>query len=134
MYTEQLNAARGRLRTVIYRELYAPVRKMLAAGEMNQCQYKEKVLWAYLKALEETSVWPSERVTHNQSIDSILSRLRRFDFTDPHPDGADTCTTCMPLGSFERAVKAAIDRTRSYFDGLCLGKSPFQNSQFNIID
>lgn len=106
---------------------------MLAAGNSNHCQYKEKVLWAYLKALEETSVWPSERVAHNKSIDSILSRLRRFEWSDPHPDGAN-CTTCVPPGGFERAVKGAIELTRTYFDGLCLGKISLPILRFTFFD
>lgn len=88
---------------------------------------------AYLKALEETSVWPSERVAHNDSIDSILSRLKRFNCTDPHPDGAK-CTTRVPPGGFERAAKAAIELTRTYFDGLCLGKSSLLGLRFNFVD
>lgn len=79
-------------------------------------------MWAYLKDLEETSVWPSESMAHNDSIDSILSRLQRFEWSDPHPYGAKF-TTCVPLGGVERAVKAAIERTQTYFDGLCLGMS-----------
>jgi len=131
MRAEQLNAARGRLRTVVFETLYAPVKKMLA-DDSNRCQYKEKVLWAYLKALEQTTVWPSERVSHGCSIDSILSNLRRFEYTDPHPDGTQTCFTCK--GGFERAVQVAIDRTRSYFDGLCLGKCSLPTLRYTIDD
>ena len=107
---------------------------MLAADDANHCQYKEKVLWAYLKALEATSVWPSERVAHHNSIDSIMSKLRRFTWTDPHPERAEKCTKCVPPGGFERAVKAAIERTQSYFNGLCLGKSLIPNLRFNGVD
>lgn len=116
----------------MYSELYTPVKKMLAGEQQNQCQYKEKVLWAYLKALEQTAVWPSERVSHKLSIDSILSALRRFEYTDPHPGGTKTCFTCK--GNFKKDVQAAIERTRAYFDGLCLGKYSLPISYCNFAD
>lgn len=119
-YVEQLNAARGRLRTILYRELYAPVKAMLA-DERNNCKYKEKVLWAYLKALEQTQVWPSEGISHRRSIESILEQLQGFTYTDPHPNGTKSCIYCK--GNFEKDVEKAIDCTLDYFDGLCLGKS-----------
>lgn len=77
-------------------------------------------MWAYLKALQQTEVWPSERVSHSFSIDSILSKLRRFECNDPHPGGTKSCFKCK--GNFEIDVKSAIECTRSYFDGLCLGE------------
>jgi hypothetical protein len=117
-HTEQLNAARGRLRTILYRELYVPAGDMLA-DETNHCQYKEDVLWAYLKALEQTHVWPSERVSHRKSINAILDKLDGFKCSDPHPDGTKSCFRCK--GNFKLVVKKAIECTSSYFDGLCLG-------------
>lgn len=105
---------------MLYRELYVPVGAMLA-DETNRCEYKEKVMWAYLKALEETGVWPSERVSHRLSINSILEGLNDFECSDPHPDGTKSCFRCK--GNFGIDVKKAIECTRNYFKGLCLGKS-----------
>jgi hypothetical protein len=128
-HTEQLNAARGRLRTILYRDLYAPVKKMLE-DEKNHCQYKEKVLWAYLKALEQTEVWPSERVSHGYSIEKIMKQLSdKFKCTDPHPDGTESCFRCK--GNFNIDVKKAIECTRGYFNGLCLGEKQLHNL-FNV--
>jgi hypothetical protein len=92
----------------------------MLADETNHCQYKEDVLWAYLKALEQTEVWPSERVSHRKSINSILDKLDDFKCGDPHPGGTKSCFHCK--GNFKLAVKKAIECTSGYFDGLCLGK------------
>ena len=88
--------------------------------EKNYCQYKEKVLWAYMKALEQTGVWPAERVSHRRSINGILDQLDDFKCGEPHPDGTKSCFRCK--GNFKLAVKKAIEYTSGYFGGLCLGK------------
>jgi hypothetical protein len=103
---------------------------MLADGK-NHCQYKEKVMWAYLKALERTGVWPSERVSHRHSINSILEGLTDFKCSDPHPDGTKSCFRCK--GNFAIDVKKAIECTRSYFDGLCLGKNFLTKSSLLFV-
>lgn len=128
-HTEQLNAARGRLRTVLYRDLYAPVGAMLA-DEKNHCQYKEKVMWVYLKALQQTEVWPSERVSHGHSIEEIIKKLEdNFICSDSHPGGTKSCFRCK--GNFAIGVKKAIESTRGYFDGLCLGELIYDSSAVN---
>lgn len=119
MHTEQLNAARGHLRTILYRELYGPAGAVLE-DDKNHCQHKEEVLWAYLGALEQIGVWPAERVSHRKSINSILDRLDDFKCGDPHPGGPKSCFRCK--GNFKLAVKKAIECTSDYFGGLCLGK------------
>jgi hypothetical protein len=128
-HTEQLNAARGRLRTISYRDLYAPVKEMLE-DEKNHCLYKEIMLWAYLKALEQTGAWPSERVLHGNSIEVIMKQINdKFKCTDPHPNGTESCFRCE--GHFNIDVKKAIECTRGYFDGLCLSEKQFYKP-FNV--
>ncbi|KAI4239994.1 MAG: hypothetical protein L6R40_005426 [Gallowayella cf. fulva] len=49
---QQLNAAKGRLRTIIHRDLYKPNHTLLAA----HCGCKEVTLWGYEKALTSCKV------------------------------------------------------------------------------
>lgn len=101
----------------------------MLADEKNHCQYKERVLWAYLKALEQTEVWPSERVSHGHSIEEIIKKLEdKFTCSDPHPGGTESCFRCK--GNFAIDVKKAIECTRAYFDGLCLSKRSYHS--FNV--
>lgn len=93
---------------------------MLDDDQKNTCQYKERVLWAYQKGLADTGAWPTEHVSAKHSIDTLFSKLRRFEYTDPHPGGTTSCFHCP--GNFINNVNNAIATTKDYFDGLCLGK------------
>lgn len=101
----------------------------MLADERNHCRYKEKVLWAYLKALEQTDVWPSERVSHGYIVEESIKQLQSCTCSDPHPNGTESCFRCKC--DFAIDVKKAIECTRNYFDGLCPGEKQFYNV-FNV--
>ncbi|KAI4235172.1 MAG: hypothetical protein LQ349_003337 [Xanthoria aureola] len=107
---QQLNAAKGRLRTVLHRDLYEPNDKLLKA----RCTCKEKTLWGYEKALTVCGAWPLERVVQDLSMYGILSRLSRFTYPLP----ASACSSCHL--DYEKIVQDGKVKTEKYFEGLCL--------------
>jgi hypothetical protein len=50
-----MNAARGRLKSVLHRQLYECVDGLL--GFAN-CELRKDVLWGYFSALNKTESWP----------------------------------------------------------------------------
>lgn len=110
---EQVNAAKGRLKTILHRELYNPIDKLL---KHDKCDCKEKVLYAYEKALTDTGAWPLETAYVRQSMYGILRKLRSF------PDGKEPTSRGHAYCSFNFAstVENAVSETSNYFDGLCL--------------
>lgn len=108
--TEQLNAAKGRLRTVMHSKLYEPNESLLRAT----CTCKEKSLYGYEKALYDIEVWPLERVAQKLTMTSILDHLHGFTFK-PHKDACKSCRK-----DYNSIVRSAQTYTKTYFDGLCL--------------
>ena len=107
---EQLNAAKGRLRTVIHNGLFRPNEKLLMAS----CKCKETTLFGYEKALYTIEVWPLERTCQKSPMTTILQRLDNFSF-EARKDACRSCRT-----KYKELVATAQKTTRSYFDGLCL--------------
>jgi hypothetical protein len=114
---EQLNAARGRLKSILHRQLYTCVDGLL---EYATCRLRKDVLWGYFTALNKTESWPLERYAKRYSIQQLLGNLEGFDYTDPHPQR--TCSDDSCGQDFTMVVGGAIDVTSSHFDGLCLGE------------
>ena len=108
---EQLNAAKGRLRTILQRDLFKPIDPLLRDAH---CPCKAETVFSYQKALMFIDVWPLENVAFNTPMNEILNRLDGFAYT-PQEHACDPCS--KPL---EYAVEAAESHTRDYFDGLCL--------------
>ena len=111
-YVEQINAAKGRLRTVIHGELFKPNEALLA----STCKCREKNLFTYEKTLFSIDVWPLERTAQRNSINTILNRLDQFELVHP----TNHLCSFSSHRNFEVVVKSAQACTRSYFDGLCL--------------
>ena len=107
---EQLNAAKGRLRTVIHQELFRPNEDLLKAS----CNCKEMTLFGYEKALYSIGVWPLERTCQRSPMKTILERLDNFSFETTK----GSCSFCR--SDYKKSVETAQIITRSYFDGLCL--------------
>ena len=107
---EQLNAAKGRLRTVIHTELFRPNESLLGA----HCECKETTLFRYEKALYTIEVWPLERTCQKTPMMTILQRLNKFSFEAKK----DACVSCRM--DYKKLVADAQTKTRSYFEGLCL--------------
>lgn len=108
---QQLNAARGRLRVILLNDLFKPNDKLLT----THCSCKEKTLYNYEKTLYDLNVWPLERATRSCSMEKILERLDGFVYM-PHQEA---CSTCRRIGIAD-GVRSAKDRTRNYFEGMCL--------------
>ena len=113
--TEQLNAAKGRLKTILHRGLYDPIDNLLKRAK---CGCKEKTLYAYELALSNTGVWPLETAFLRKSMNEILSKLGGF--PRPNTRVPYMCHDCSI--DFGNTVRKAVEDTRGYFDGLCLGK------------
>lgn len=107
---EQLNAAKGRLRTVILNELFRPNENLLRRG----CRCKETTLFGYEKELYTIQVWPLERAHQRSSMSTILELLNRFSFEAKE----NACVVCRK--DYRKIVEDAQVKTRHYFDGLCL--------------
>ncbi|KAL8978900.1 MAG: hypothetical protein Q9205_005635 [Flavoplaca limonia] len=107
---QQLNAAKGRLRTVLHKDLYGPNDRLLRAT----CTCKAESLWGYEKALTDCKAWPLERLVQVTSMAVILERLTRFKYALP----STACSDCRQ--NYHSVVKGAISHTSGYFDGLCL--------------
>jgi hypothetical protein len=118
---ENLNAARGRLKSILHRQLYECVDILL---EYADCDFRKDVLWGYFTALNQTQSWLLERYASRYSIQELLENLETFDYTDPHP--RRTCKDYSCGQDFNMVVRKAIDKTGSHFDGLCLGEQSLE--------
>ncbi|KAI4180475.1 MAG: hypothetical protein LQ346_006986 [Caloplaca aetnensis] len=107
---QQLNAAKGRLRTVLFRGLWAPCHRLLHSG----CACRKETLYDYQEHLYTIDVWPLETVFLHKSINEILENLTRFSYEAP----ARACVLCRQ--DYKKIVKGVEQNVRSYFDGLCL--------------
>lgn len=127
--SEQINSAKGRLKTILHRELYNPIEALLESN----CECKANTLFAYEKALYNTRAWPLEKAFLRESVNGLLRRLESFAWTTAAGDLArdvsatkstvsvTNCTSCQQ--DFARVVREAVKTTREYFDGLCLGNA-----------
>ena len=116
-----MNAAKGRLRTILHYGLFGPNEKLLGAS----CICRKETLYDYEKHLFDIEVWPLEQVGQKVCISTILDGLQKFSF-EPKSTACYTCTRpCRVRGDFmmidyNHHVKGVVDRVREYFDGLCL--------------
>jgi hypothetical protein len=111
--TEQLNAAKGRLKTILHRNLYHPIERLLSQAK---CECKAEALYAYELALHNTGAWPLESAFLANTVHDILNMLNRFD-SKHLPQMCRECDL-----DYKDTVTHAVAETRNYFDGLCLGK------------
>ncbi|KAF2100794.1 hypothetical protein NA57DRAFT_54866 [Rhizodiscina lignyota] len=112
----QLNAARGRLRTVLYAGIFDPI-----AGRFHaSCKCKAETTHNYEKTLIDLEVWPMHPWGFKDSIHTLLHCLRKFEY-DPlcGRDAADVCMGCMH-GDYKASVMQITEKVTCYFDGLCL--------------
>ncbi|KAL9597608.1 MAG: hypothetical protein Q9219_005047 [cf. Caloplaca sp. 3 TL-2023] len=107
---QQLNAAKGRLRTVLFRGLWMPCHRLLQA----ECKCKEKTLFDYQKHLYDIEVWPLETTFLRYSIQSILGNLGQFSYEAP----SSACNICKQ--DFKFLVESVVKMVQNYFQGLCL--------------
>ena len=112
-----MNAARGRLKSILHRQLYDCVDELLGYA---QCKFRKDVLWGYFTALNRTRSWPLERFAKRYSIQQLLDNLEAFNYDDPHPK--QPCWDYSCGQDFTWVVTKAIEVTGSHFEGLCLGE------------
>lgn len=108
---EQLNAAKGRLRTILYHGLFVPNEKLLRA----YCNCKERTLFGYEKTLYDLKVPPSDTNVQKRPILDMLRSLDKFQYK---ASGAYCRGPCSQ--NFNNQVKVTVARVREYFQGLCL--------------
>ncbi|KAH7035909.1 uncharacterized protein B0I36DRAFT_382523 [Microdochium trichocladiopsis] len=109
-FIQQLNAAKGRLRNILHKELYLPIRKLLMAS----CGHKEHMLFAYEKKLFASGAWPLEQTGHRNSIRGLLQKLKTVD-NDDMPESCQGCAV-----NVSGVICEAAKEVNDYFDGLCL--------------
>lgn len=110
-WTEQLNAARGRLKGVMHDALWGPMEKVLRNSD---CECWEKTTARFERALLALEVFPLERTFSQTSVVALLGRLKAFKHIPSH----EPCSACaIP---YEDVVEKAIQHVTRYFDGLCL--------------
>lgn len=105
-----MNAAKGRLRTILFLKLWSPCRILFNA----KCTCRKETLYDYQAHLCSINVWPLEEMFGGSSINDILRRLANFSFEPP----ATACEKCRQ--NYKRIVKGVISEVQGYFGGLCL--------------
>lgn len=133
--TEHLNAARGRLRTLLHHWIWEPARglmdipcpwdtKQLPSGArpphtcdleaLAPCPCRLATVGGYVRALEQTEAWPLDDTWTKESTNTILARLEDFGYNRKATD----CGECDQ--DFGGGVATTVRMVRDYFDGLCL--------------
>lgn len=117
---EQLNAARGSLKTVFHKALWTPCAKLL----FMTCQCAPQSYFDFHKALVRAGIWPIEDVFKTNSAAQIIARANAFVYR-PTSSG---CSGCKQ--NYKSIVDGAAKRTQRSFDGLCLDciHYPFDNN------
>ncbi|KAK3718302.1 hypothetical protein LTR37_005115 [Vermiconidia calcicola] len=123
---QQINAAKGRLKSILHDGLYTPIEKLL---ESSRCSCKEHTLYAYQKSLTNTEAWPLEKKFSKNSITALHDKLEGFSHTALVPK---MCYDCRI--DFGHVVHEAVRNTSSYFDGLCLDCMNTSKPKFGDAD
>ncbi|RHZ63233.1 uncharacterized protein CDV56_107643 [Aspergillus thermomutatus] len=124
---EQLNAAKGRLRTILHQALFNRVNQIV---DVATCACKERTVFDYLKELQRIEVSPLDMSSTKASVADMLDRLGQYDGAKTRAHAVSSndtsgiqsrqspCFECRLDGKV--IVQRAISRVASYFDGLCL--------------
>ncbi|KAI9933730.1 hypothetical protein ASPWEDRAFT_179674 [Aspergillus wentii DTO 134E9] len=130
---QQLNAAKGRLRTILQRGLFSQVSSIV---NYAICDCKEKTVFNYLKEIQNINVRPLDETLSRTSVQRNLDRLGQFNESNMRPKkdsnviyksveeewgekpSAKDCMDCDR--SWGEVVRRARKETAEYFDGLCL--------------
>ncbi|KEQ64956.1 uncharacterized protein M437DRAFT_43793, partial [Aureobasidium melanogenum CBS 110374] len=108
-----LNGARGHLRVVLARWLWAPLENMMTAS----CDCKEKTVYLYLKALAKTGGYPVDQ-QGRKSVTAICHELGSFEKHFQLPQSSKSCASCAK--DWTGVVAHAVESIQEYFNGLCL--------------
>ncbi|KAJ5618696.1 hypothetical protein N7528_006807 [Penicillium herquei] len=111
---QQMNNARGRLRTILQRGLFNGIQPIFS----SECSCKEITVFDFLQELVRLDVWcPWSNVFYRSSISQILERLEDFDAANIRRPNRD-CYRCNIRS--QSCVEAASEKVAGYFDGMCL--------------
>ena len=110
MIAEQLNAARGRLKTIVFNPLYAPIKTVLQVN--TRCC--DRTQGDYQRALIATKAWPLEELGQKNSMQRLLNRLGSFQYNASEMG----CMKCKQ--DYMAVVRGVVRNAQGYFDGLCL--------------
>lgn len=110
--SEQINAAKGRLKTVLHTALYKPIEALVSLDDASPTAMQK--LWRYEKSLHNTGAWPLEAKMPPNSIQELLDKLEKYKIGDALYD--------MESSLLRMSVKSAVASCENSFDGLCLSK------------
>lgn len=129
-----LNAAKGRLRTILHRALYDPIESTLERGVSPRTLMS---LFAYETALSKTGAWPVEKKAPHFGIIALMTMLEAFETPEPSELGRLGCREHdykFTIADFGENVFDALKETGGYFDGLCLDCMSTSNPNYNDSD
>jgi hypothetical protein len=109
-FTEQLNAAKGRVRVILQRELFKPVQNLLKDKKGNCCM---GTVYFYQQALYNRTAWPVELVANRISLADIFDRLGPFRYKSEA-----NCHRCS--NDYTPIVQKAIQTARTYVSHIWL--------------
>ncbi|KAL9085962.1 MAG: hypothetical protein Q9165_007324 [Trypethelium subeluteriae] len=105
---EQLNAAKGRVRTILHDGLFGACQSLLD----QSCPCKEKVFFGYFKEMYDLEVLPFETTFKGTSVSDIIWRAKQFKWSPPQ----GSCSSCRR--DYQHLIEAATMKATRYFDGL----------------
>ena len=108
--TEQMNASRGRLHTLLRRGLFGPSEEL----HRLTCKCRVSTAFGYEDALMKLELWPSKRLMEKGSVRDILNALLQFRYEAP----STACVLCHM--NFMGKIRRVHDNVEKSFDGLCL--------------
>lgn len=128
--TEQVNAAKGRLKTILHGDLYNPIDRLL---KFTTCAEKKEVLYDYEQGLSKTGAWPVETSFQSMSVKRMLTALGKYNATNAHATVHFAGLSHFGCSfSFKQTVDEAVKKTTIYFDGLCLGMCGLSSAHENV--
>ena len=124
LFIEQLNAAKGRLQTVLHRGLFEPCDHLFKA----KYACRKETLYDYQNHLFDIGVWPLETIFMKTYMTEILQNLTKFEYEAK----SSACGECRR--DYKGMVKRIRERVLKYFDGLCLDCLDRSKSKLNDAD
>ena len=120
---EQLNGARGRVRTLLEKAIYAPIAELMdrRTGPGSKCRYR--ITFEYLQELRRLELFPSlELMATRTPLEDIFNKLEEFRYRPNTHSKDDLCGGCIwCVQNYGRKMQDAVAKYLQYFDGLCLG-------------
>jgi hypothetical protein len=126
-----LNGARGSLKTKLHAEIERPMFDLTNGDE--ECDAKQKILWAYTKALVDTYAWALEIMSNGKSLTELHASLDKFHCVNPEPSKGHCASNDACGIDFDYVLQRAVADSRESFDGLCLGELPIIRSGFHVL-